>query len=458
MKKFLTLSILFLFLINTCISQIEFNSKFKKVDNGNLPYGEPVVFFGTLENTVDSLIVSVSYPVFSSDGGKATKTITKRAEVMDLDWNVIFESLPADSKIIISFKLKRIPKKEEIESLSDLLSKNYYSTVTNLTNGKFEINAPPDVAKSIIIQEFKRNLDPIFKNFVTNDAQNLYSKLAISLSETGITELQAFINNSRKINSFRETLVSILSKLNLEQIKDEKIKLEVNNLKIESLLVNPVSGSAVLDTLKKIATNSTFINQLDDLKNLLLAKGAYNGQKTYTTRYQEMKNFENASEALEEGKLLVSQSIISYGSSESAQSNELLKYAGIDVAAIPFPKSEKDRNPAFVGYYFCISPYLHEIFGLTPKRKWMSNLTPTLGIGLSTSLAEVKNSFFYSGISYRLNKAFRFTAGATFFKNDITKAEFEWMFGAGFTLELASVGNLLKLFNSSQSQFSTSSN
>jgi hypothetical protein len=428
-------------------AQVKFDETFSQIGNSKLPYGEMITLSGKLNKQVDSLTVVLSYMVFSSDGGNNIKKSKKYADLKGMDWDVQFEPLPANSKISISFKTVSNVADREREELSNLLKLDFNKVVDIMTDGSIPLNASADKAKEIIIGKFKKSLDISFRNYRVGTGKTLYDGIISSMSEKNIDEWIAFINNSHKLQQFQDDYKNLAVTINDSVKVGSKKKSE-----LAPFIFEEPNLADILRILKS-KTSGAIANSFDDLINRYIGN---DNEKAYAIRFAELKAFKENPAGLSDAKLMASTSYVTSSYTESVESNELLKYAGIDMAAIVFPKSKDDSNPAFVGYYFLLSPYLHEIFGYTPPKRWMSNLTPTIGWGLSSSLADVKTPFFYTGLSYKINGAFRFTTGTTFFKNDNAKPEFEWMFGAGFSLQLSSVGDLIRLFNAAKTQFPSS--
>jgi hypothetical protein len=438
--------------LNVKSQEIEFDTNFKKVNDAKIPYGESFQFVGKLTSAPDSLIVTISYQVLVSDGTSSLKKIKKPATINNLEWSVSFENpLPADANISIHFDLFTSISEDDKNHLSNELKLNLESVAQDLLEGKISLNNTPEETKVILASLFIDKLSLNFKEYRVENNKSLYQ--AISDWIRGInswSDLSNYAINARSVKQFLKNYNNDLSTINLE-----KIIIRGRNSSDYKVIGESILGDENflpdLDTIFKKVSNEEK-NIID--RYIKLYKGGPEDEKGIKKRLSEVAEFNG--KILNQPYIYVNNSYSAESKSESTQSNELLKYAGIDMAAVVFPKSKDDSNPAFVGYYFLLSPYLHEIFGYTPPKRWLSNLTPTIGWGLSSSLAEVKTPFFYTGCSYRVNAAFRFTAGATFFKNDNTKPEFEWMFGAGFALQLSSVGDLIRLFNAAKAQFPSS--
>ncbi|MDG5766237.1 hypothetical protein QA596_02080 [Balneolales bacterium ANBcel1] len=126
---------------------------------------------------------------------------------------------------------------------------------------------------------------------------------------------------------------------------------------------------------------------------------------------------------------------------------DIESYAGFDVGPLVIPAAEA------YGYFFTVNIYPGKVDANRDPRHWYKDrLSLTAGIGLTTPYLDADGPVFYAGAGYRINRAFRVTGGATFYRPEGDDS-LKWMFGTGVTLHFRFINDLLHIFSGSTTGF-----
>jgi hypothetical protein len=406
MNKF----IIFIFLlVSTCsyAQIIQFDKDFNQKNNEKLPYGELVKLVGEIETGVkyDTIIVSVNFSKFGKENVPNANVIHKIAIIEGNQWNVLIDPLPANTSVFFDFKL-----------IKQVTNDHKKFLISKVKSALLDINYVPISSGD----QLTKYLNESLTDNLTNSFDGYYIKNGISLKDYTLKIFNE-INLSTKV----ELVNNIIDIYDFAKLNDSSFFNKPTSKQFDFVDFKPdFSDKSKIDTIT--------------LKKMYFE--GFNSDKSIVSKQHYIDSVFNL--YFQKLELYFSKSYHTSFISKSLETNELLKYASFDISSMVFPQSKMNRNEAYVGYFFTVSPYLF------CKKNNICDIFPTVGLGLSSSLSDIKQPFYYIGLSFRLNKIFNATVGTSIFKKSNSQPEFEWMPGIGISLKIIHLADFLKLVNS----------
>jgi len=456
--------------VSMTLPSIEFNSEFKPIDpvSGEpaketdkeliIPFGKTVLLSGTLK--AGAIELWISWAVNS-------KVKKIKAEVQNSHWEAQVGPFPPGESVAFHFYLNYpIPEESKDQFAKEL--KNSIAQMADQVFQNFD-KLSAEALKKLIEKTLKELIPTTYNEYRNVDNKTLKEIVITRIISLDTEKLLKVLNlkggievkNNNKegyINYLKDTLLADKIVESLQSKKDDLAKIKnfiddpenfvkvLGTTDIEAAknaligIVNNINDNVLKEI--KFEENNVTKKNINDHINLVMdkIKEIKESRTEYDKQIEEITNTATK-DVLKGESITYAQQFMT-----SAETSDLERYAGFDVAALYVARKEK----GMIGTFFLINPYLKAVDLNRDPRGFLECFSLTLGISLKKLNDEQQGSAYFIGFSYRINKLFRGTAGQTLIK-EAGEYKSDWTFG--ISLNFRDFGDLLKIFKGSGAYF-----
>ena len=393
------------------------NVKYTTIANGGkLPYGKAVTITGDLKDfkcgdktIADAVgIATITVTWLGQTTPAATATISGTSS-----WSVALGSLPPDTAVNLQFK------------------------VTGKMNDATKDKVVSALAGS---DDFQRALATFYQmtlkqstSVVNEEAERLLSSIS---DKTGA--LTQALGGALACASATTTATAAVANLraNLPALFDLNNRLDDLKFHYKDQFTAAMSASDAYELIKQ--------KSLKDTEKLIFIQ-------KFTRDYEKVRDG-LAVDVVSQWSLGVQQDI-------SSTTTDFDKYAGVDVGAVYVPRINELRQFFMVNVYPW-GPVVLDSNGLM-MRNWKQRTALAFGVSLgdlssnANSRVKKENAFVY-GLSYRINKYFRITAGGVLYRESAPGSRLLNEFAFGPSIDITALPGLKQVFASASGKSDTS--